>query len=192
MKRKIIYVAVLLCAVAVAIVGYTQSSKTSSTPNDSRTARAAQREQRHLEREQRRAERQAAYERYIDSIVLAQNFQFTPQTMQQEVAGNIRILNNPDFGVQVWGSEVDVFLPYIKGVTPPYYTVLLNYSLPTVVGYTTEQTREGWLVTFSSSLYSGSDYHFSLDIYAASGSGVLTISSPWYSDVQYNGSISSI
>lgn len=192
MKRKIIYVAVLLCAVAVAIVGYTQSSKTSSTTNDSRTARAAQREQRHLEREQRRAERQAAYERYIDSIVLAQNFQFTPQTMQQEVAGNIRILNNPDFGVQVWGSEVDVFLPYIKGVTPPYYTVLLNYSLPTVVGYTTEQTREGWLVTFSSSLYSGSDYHFSLDIYAASGSGVLTISSPWYSDVQYNGSISSI
>lgn len=192
MKRKIIYVVVLLCAVAVAIVGYTQSSKTSSTTNDSRTARAAQREQRHLEREQRRAERQAAYERYIDSIVLAQNFQFTPQTMQQEVAGNIRILNNPDFGVQVWGSEVDVFLPYIKGVTPPYYTVLLNYSLPTVVGYTTEQTREGWLVTFSSSLYSGSDYHFSLDIYAASGSGVLTISSPWYSDVQYNGSISSI
>ena len=192
MRRKIIYVAVLLCAVAVAIVGYTQSSKTSSTTNESRAARAAQREQRHLEREQRRAERQAAYERYIDSIVLARNFQFTPQTMQQQVAGNVRILNNPDFGVQVWGSEVDVFLPYIKGVTPPYYTVMLNYALPTVAGYTTEQTREGWLVTFSSSLYSGSDYNFSLDIYSASGSGVLTISSPWYSDVQYNGSISGI
>ena len=111
MRRKIIYVAVLLCAVAVAIVGYTQSSKTSSPASETRALRAAQREQRHLEREQRRAERQAAYERYIDSIVLARNFQFTPQTMQQLVAGNVRILNNPDFGVQVWDSEIDIFLP---------------------------------------------------------------------------------
>ena len=192
MKRKIIFIVVLLCAVAVAIVGYTQSSKSTPETSSASSSRAAQRQQRHIEREQRRAERQAAYERYIDSIVLARNFQFSPQTMQQQVAGGVRILNNPDFGVQVWGSEVDIFLPYIKGVTAPYYTVMLNYALPHVAGYTTEQTREGWLVTFSSSLYSGSDYNFSLDIYSASGSGVLTISSPWYSDVQYNSSISGI
>ena len=149
MKRKIIFIVVLLCAVAVAIVGYTQSSKSSPETSSASSSRAAQRQQRHIEREQRRAERQAAYERYIDSIVLARNFQFSPQTMQQQVAGGVRILNNPDFGVQVWGSEVDIFLPYIKGVTAPYYTVMLNYALPHVAGYTTEQTRRaqgfgGW------------------------------------------------
>ena len=112
--------------------------------------------------------------------------------MQQQPAGQTRLLNNPNFGIQVWGSEVDIFLPYIKGVTPPYYTVMLNYTMPSVQRYITEQTQEGWLVTFSSSLFSGSDYNFSLEIYTSSGSGTLTISSPWYPDVQYVGSISSI
>lgn len=192
MKRKIFIIVATLCALVVAVVGYTQSSRTVPENKTSSASREQQREQRHIEREKRRAERQAAYERYIDSLVLSRNFQFSPQTMQQQTAGGVRVLNNPDFGLQVWGSEVDVFLPYIKGVTPPYYTVILNYALPMVQNYLTEQTREGWHVTFNSSLYSGSDYGFSLEIYSSSGSGVLTISSPWYSDVQYNGSISSI
>ena len=194
MRHKILLSVATIIAIAVAIVGYTQSKKgaapeaATATPA---TTRQAQREARHLAREKRRAERQAEYVRYIDSIVLARNFQFSPQTMQQ-MTGPTRILNNPEFGVEVMGSEVDVFLPYVKGVTPPYYTVILNYALPSVARYTTEQTHEGWHVTFSSSLYTGSDYGFSLEIYAASGSGVLTISSPWYNDVQYNGSISGI
>ena len=183
MKRKILIIFSVLFAVAVSIIGFTRAtSKTNST-------KVQQREQRHIEREKRRAERQAAYERYIDSILLARNYQFNPQSMQQEPAGQMRLLNNPNFELSVWGSEVDVFLPYIKGVTPPYYTVLLNYTMPSVKNYVTEKSQEGWLVTFSSSLYSGSDYDFSLEIYTASGSATLTISSPWYPDVQYVGGI---
>ena len=186
MKRKILIVATILLAVAVCIIGYTRAtSRESST-------RAQQREQRHIEREKRRAERQAAYERYIDSLVLARNFQFSPQSMQQQPAGQLRMLNNPNFELSIWGSEVDIFMPYIKGVTPPYYTVMLNYTMPSVSNYVTEQTQEGWLVTFASSLFSGSDYKFSLEIYTSSGSATLTIVSPWYPDVQYVGGISAL
>ena len=109
MKRKILIATSILFAVGVCIIGYTRATtKTSSE-------KAQQREQRHIEREQRRAQRQAEYEKYIDSIVLARNYQFSPQSMQQQPAGQMRLLNNPNFGLQVWGSEVDIFLPYIKG-----------------------------------------------------------------------------
>ena len=186
MKRKILIITSILVAVGVCIIGYTQATTKSSSD------KAQQREQRHIEREKRRAQRQAEYEKYIDSIVLARNFQFSPQSMQQQPAGPMRLLNNPNFGLQVWGREVDIFMPYIKGVTPPYYTVMLNYTMPSVNKYITEQTQEGWLVTFTSSLFSGSDYDFSLEIYTSSGSATLTISSPWYPDVQYIGGISGL
>lgn len=184
MKHKIFIATTLLFAIGIGILGYTQSSSHHSG------TKAEQRQQRHIEREQRRATRQAEYEKYIDSIVLVRNFQFTPQSMQQQPAGSMRLINNPNCELSVWGSEVDIFLPYIKGITPPYYTVLLNYTLPSVSNYVTEQTNDGWLVTFASSLFSGSDYKFSLEIYASSGSAVLTIGSSWYPDVQYNGGIS--
>ena len=186
MKLKIVIIATLLLTLGISIIGYTQSS------NKNASQRAQQREQRHIEREKRRATRQAEYERYIDSLVLARNFQFNPQSMQQQPAGSMRLLNNPNFELSVWGSEVDIFLPYIKGVTPPYYTVMLNYTLPDVARYVTEQTQEGWLITFASSLFSGSEYDFSLEIYTSTGSATLTISSPWYPDVQYNGGITSL
>ena len=183
MKRAILIVLFVLAVVGVCIVGYTRATSKNNS------AKAQQREQRHIEREKRRAERQAEYERYIDSIVLARNYQFNPQSMQQQPAGQMRLLNNANFELSVWDSEVDIFMPYIKGVTPPYYTVMLNYTLPSVQNYVTEKTQEGWLVTFSTSLYGGSDYDFSLEIYTASGSATLTISSPWYPDVQYVGGI---
>ena len=81
MKRKILITASVLFAVGVCIIGYTQATTKTSAE------RAQQREQRHIEREKRRAERQAEYEKYIDSIVLARNFQFNPQSMQQQPAG---------------------------------------------------------------------------------------------------------
>lgn len=183
MRRKILILASAIVVVAMCVIGYTQATTKTSAE------REQQREQRHLEREKRRAERQAEYEKYIDSIVLARNYQFNPQSMQQQPAGQMRLLNNPNFELSVWGSEVDIFLPYIKGVTPPYYTVLLNYTMPSVKNYVTEKSQEGWLVTFASTLYSGSDYNFSLEIYTSSGSATLTISSPWYPDVQYVGGI---
>ena len=194
MKRKIFSIFLLLmAALAVVSVVRSQSSKTTLKPTS--TAQKPindTREQRHKEREQRRAQRLAEYERYMDSIVLARNFKFLPSSVQQEPAGPTRMLSNPNYELSVWGSEVDICLPYIKGVTPPYYFVLLNYTLPSVSNYMTEQTHDGWNVSFSTTLFSASDYNFSFDIYSSSGTATLTLSSTWYPDVQYNGSIVSV
>ncbi len=212
MKRTILYIVVAAAlTTGISAVGFTQSQKPSKPATTTKNTSAhsvhathtahhsqayaekeAEREARHKKREAERAQRLAEYEHYIDSIVTVRNFQFNPQQVQQQPAGSPRLLYNPSFGVTVWGSEVDVFLPYIKGVTPPYYFVILNYTLPSVQRYTTEQTHEGWLVTFSSSLFSASTYQFSLEIYSSSGSGTLTISNPWYPDVQYVGTITGI
>ena len=192
MKRKILILLAAALTVGVCVVGYTQSYGSSKSTPRQESERELQREARHKEREERRAQRLAEYEHFLDSIVLARNFQFNPQSMQQQPAGSVRILNNPNYLLTIWGSEVDVCLPFIKGVTPPYYPVLLNYTLPSVMQYVTEQTHEGWLVTFSTSLFSATTYQFSLEIYSSSGSATLTISTPWYPDVQYSGSITSI
>ena len=188
MKRKILLLASALMLTAGCIVGYTRSTK---SDND-QTLKQEQREERHIAREKARAQRLAEYERSVDSMVLARSFRFNPTTMQQQPAGSPRLLTNPAFLLSVWDSVVDVCLPFIKGVTPPYYTVILNYTLPSVTMYTTEQTREGWLVTFSSTLFSATQYNFSLEIYSSSGSATLTISTSWYPDVQYSGSITGL
>lgn len=149
-------------------------------------------EERREQREQRRAQRLAEYERMIDSLVLSRNFQFNPTTMQRQPAGPMRQIMNPEFEVGIWGSTGDICLPYIKGYTPPYYVTILNYTLPALDNYTTEQTHEGWMVSFSSSLFSGTTYTFTFEIYSRTGGAVLTISNPWYSDVQYSGTLSQL
>ena len=189
MKRILLFIVIAVLATALCVVGYTQSSKSVGSTAATKSIKAEQREERHKQREARRAERLAEYERFVDSIVLARNFKFIPQNIQQEPAGSVRLLNNPNFELSVWGDEVDICLPYIKGVTPPYYYVMFNYTLPSVSRYVTEQTRDGWLVTFTTSLFSATDYQFSLAIYSSSGTATLTISSPWYPDVEYEGSI---
>ncbi|MBO5771989.1 MAG: DUF4251 domain-containing protein [Alistipes sp.] len=189
MKRILLFIVIAVLATALCVVGYTQSSKSVGATAATKSIKAEQREERHKQREARRAERLAEYERFVDSIVLARNFKFIPQNIQQEPAGSVRLLNNPNFELSVWGDEVDICLPYIKGVTPPYYYVMFNYTLPSVSRYVTEQTRDGWLVTFTTSLFSATDYQFSLAIYSSSGTATLTISSPWYPDVEYDGSI---
>lgn len=191
MKRKILLFTALLVLVLTSVVAVrSQSSKTvHKAVTTTQTAIDDIREERHKAREARRAERLAAYERFMDSIVLARNFRFLPSDIAQQPAGTTRQLNNPNYELAVWGSEVDVCLPYIKGVTPPYYFVLLNYTLPSVSKYVTEQTRDGWNVSFSSSLFSATEYNFTLDIYSSSGTATLTISSTWYPDVQYDGTI---
>ena len=194
MKRKILFSIFLLTAATIAIIGYTQSSKNSHSKAASTSMQPINdtREARHLAREQRRAQRLAEYEKFMDSIVLSRNFKFVPTDIQQQPAGSTRLLSNPNYELSVWDTEVDICLPYIKGVTPPYYFVLLNYTLPSVSRYITEQTRDGWNVSFSSYLFSATEYNFSLDIFSSSGSATLTIASTWYPDVQYNGSIISI
>ena len=71
-------------------------------------------------------------------------------------------------------------------------TPVINYTVPDVQGYTTEQTHEGWMVTFSTSLFSASTYTFTFEIFSRTGGANLTITNPWYSPVQYSGSISQL
>ena len=48
------------------------------------------------------------------------------------------------------------------------------------------------MVSFQSSLFSGSTYTFVFEIYSRTGGVTLTIKNPWYSDVQYSGTISQL
>ena len=73
-----------------------------------------------------------------------------------------------------------------------YYVMILNYTVPNVQGYTTEQTHEGWMVTFSTSLFSASTYTFTFEIFTRTGGANLTITNPWYNPVEYSGSISQL
>ena len=132
-------------------------------------------EERREVREKRRAERIADFEKTMDSVILSRNFQFNPQT-----------------NVGVWDGTVDICLPYVKGYVPPYYTTIINYTVPNVQGYTTEQTHEGWMVTFSTSLFSASTYTFTFEIFSRTGGANLTITNPWYNPVEYSGTISQL
>ena len=133
-KTVIIVVSVLLCAVCATVIG----QKKILSPK----------EERREVREKRRAERIADFEKTMDSVILSRNFQFNPQTMQRQPAGPMRQIINPAFNVGVWDGTIDICLPYVKGYVPPYYTTIINYTVPSVQGYTTEQTHEGWMVTF--------------------------------------------
>ncbi len=176
--RLLFFFTVTLCAIAVAV----------SQSDNKLTAKQEKREV----REKRRADKQAAYEKMIDSIVLSHTFQFNPQTMQRQPAGSMQMLSNPNFNVGYWNGTIDLFVPYVKGYTPPFHNVILNYTLSSVQNYTTEQTDGGWLVTFDSTLFSASTYTFSLEISSRYGGATLTINNPWYSAVQYTGSISKL
>ena len=177
-KTAIIFVSLLLCAAGVTVIG----QKKNLSPK----------EERREIREKRRAERIANYEKTMDSIVLSRTFQFNPQTMQRQPAGPMRQIMNPNFNVGLWDGTLDLCLPYIKGYTPPYYVTVLNYTVPNLQGYIAEQTHEGWMITFSTSLFSASTYTFTFEIFTRTGGANLTISNPWYSDVQYTGTISQL
>ena len=177
-KTAIIFVSLLLCAAGVTVIG----QKKNLSPK----------EERREIREKRRAERIANYEKTMDSIVLSRTFQFNPQTMQRQPAGPLRQIMNPNFNVGLWDGTLDLCLPYIKGYTPPYYVTVLNYTAPNLQGYLAEQTHEGWMITFSTSLFSASTYTFTFEIFTRTGGANLTISNPWYSDVQYSGTITQL
>ncbi len=180
MKKRLLFVCIVsLCTLGVMVTAQKENKLT------------AKQEKREV-REKRRADKQAAYEKMIDSIVLSHTFQFNPQTMQQQPAGSMRMISNPNFNVGYWNGTIDVFLPYIKGYVPPYQTVIINYTLPSVQNYVTEQTDEGWRVTFDTSLFSASTYTFSLEISSKFGGATLTVKNPWYNAVQYYGSISKL
>lgn len=138
---------------------------------------------------ERRAARLAEYEKHIDSLVMSHNYKFIPQTMQQLPAGMMRNLNSAMYEVTVWSQAVDVCIPFLKGYVPPYYPVVFNYVLPSVMGYTAEKSTNGWHITFRSTMFSATDYTFMFEISPHYGNTTLTISSPFYNSVQYTGNI---
>lgn len=178
-----------LALLALLVVGVTISLDAQGDAQASKNAtRTAQQEA----RQQRRAERLANYEKYVDSLVLSHNYRFVPQTMQQLPAGMMRNLMNPEYEIIVWTHGADVCIPFLKGYTPPYYPVVFNYVVSNVTGYVAEQTNDGWHVTFSSTLFSSTDYTFTFEIYSRYGGATLTISSPFYNSVQYTGNLFAI
>lgn len=177
-KTVILVVGLLLSVAAVTVIG----QKKVLSPK----------EERREVREKRRADRIAAYEKTMDSIVLSRNFQFNPTTMQRQPAGPMRQIVNPSFNVGVWDGTIDICLPYVKGYVPPYYVTVLNYTVSSVQGYTTEQTQEGWMVTFTTPLFSASTYTFTFEIFSKTGGATLTITNPMYNAVQYSGTISQL
>lgn len=62
----------------------------------------------------------------------------------------------------MWDGTADITLPYIKGYVPPYYVTIINYTVSDLQGYITEQTHEGWMVTFSDLAVLGVDLHVHL------------------------------
>ena len=178
--KKIIYFAlgVLLCAVCYTVIG----QKTDVHPK---------KEKKEL-RQQKRADRIAAYKQMVDSIVLTRNFRFNPTSMQRQPAGRTRQIYNPAFEMSMWDGYADISLPYVKGYTPPYYVAILNYTLPSVEHYIAEQTNEGWVISFTSSMFTAGTYTFTFEIFSRTGGATLTIKNPWYNDVQYQGTISRI
>ncbi len=178
-----VIVGLLLGAATVATLATVtgQQKKTSPTRSERREIR-----------EQRRAERLAAFEKFIDSIVLAHSFQFNPQTMQRQPAGPTRMINNPNYMLTLWNNTADICLPYVKGYTPPYYLTVINYTVSNLGNFITEQTPEGWNVSFTNSLFSGTTYTFTFEISKKMGGATLTITNPWYSPVQYFGTITQV
>ncbi len=146
----------------------------------------------HEQRAQRRAERLAEFEKYIDSIVMSHNFEFNPQTVQQQPAGSMKFITNPIYTVTLWRGSLDVCLPYYAGVVPPYRYVVLNTGMPSVTDLLVQQTEEGWTVSFKSYLYATIEYTFTFDINSRFGSATLTITNTWYNPVQYTGTITKI
>lgn len=182
MRRTFIIITLIAIAVVGISIGIDAQVDVKSQHNSQHNAQRQA-------RQQQRAQRMAEYEKYIDSLVLSHNYRFMPQTMQQLPAGIMRNLQNPCYEVVVSDSDVDICIPYLKGYTPPYYPVVFNYVLPSVMHYTAEQMDNGWHITFETTLFSATTYTFSFDIYSHYGDVTLTISSPFYNSVQYTGNI---
>lgn len=173
-------ISLFLTLLIVCAVGFTVIGKRNSTSDPTQEPREI--------REQRRATRQAAMERKIDSIVLNKSFRFLPTSMQQEPAGRMQPLANANFELDIWSSNTaEIFLPYIKGMVPPYHRTIINYTVTGLSNYINEQTEDGWRVSFTTSLFLASTYTFILDINSKFGTTTLYIKNTWYNTVQYNG-----
>lgn len=148
-----------------------------------------QEQERHEERVKAREARTAAFKQHMDSVILSHSYAFIPNSFQQQPAGSPHMIANPNFRLDVYPNFTDIYLPYIKGITPPYILTVINYTVTSVDGYTAVQNDQGWTITFKSSLYSANTYTFTLTIYTTTGEAILDLSSDLYNTVTYNGTI---
>jgi hypothetical protein len=146
----------------------------------------------HRERVARRRARQKAFEHFIDSTILSHNYRFLPTMFNVEPAGSSHLIVNPAVELAVYSDWADVNLPVFQGFTPPYRVVMYNTPITDLSDFTTEETDNGWMVTFSAWLYSSDDYTFSLEVYSKTGGATLSISSNFNPTTTYWGSISAI
>ena len=145
----------------------------------------------HLERVQNREVRHAAYIRHVDSLILSHNFTFKPSTFQREPAGMPQSIYNPLFGIGIFKDFIDVDIPFIKGIAPPYSLIHMNYTLTPIEynNYKAVQNKEGWIVSFTTDFFGADEYTFSFKVYSLSGTAVLTVSNATYGTVTYGGSL---
>lgn len=181
MKRLLYTICIFACGLC--IFGANRAS--------AQTHEAYLRSTTHEERVEHRAERLAALEKQIDSIVLSHNFEFNPQSIQIQPAGQLHMFANANFTTIVWRGTLDICLPYYVGAVPPYRYVVLNQVAPYLKNYLTVQTHYGWQVSFTTTLEDGNDYTFTYDIYSHGGA-TLTITNTFYNAVQYTGTITKI
>lgn len=151
-------------------------------------ANYAQMDSRHAERVQRRDVRNADALKTMDSIVLTRYYKFSPTTFQLEPAGNLRNIYNVFYNITLRADYIDVDIPYIKGLTPPYYVTTLNCITYDIQNYTAVQNPDGWYISFSSYLQGPNKYTFEFNVNAVSGEAILTLSSDIYNTVTYSGS----
>ena len=163
---------------------YAASAQT--TPEETRKQEEMQRRQ---EREKEREARTAKFQQQMDSIILTHSYAFLPNQFQQQPAGMPHQIVNPNLRLDVYPDFTDVYLPYIKGITPPYQMTVLNYTISYVEGYSAVQNSQGWVITFKSNLFSVNNYTFTLTVYTATGEAILDLSSDIYNTVTYNGTI---
>lgn len=185
---KKILIALIMLASCTFMWG--QNKKQTSTQKDQTPSATVRSDNgKHLERLQRRDARYAASVKFVDSLVLSRDFSFDPISFQREPAGSVMTIYNPIFKLGIYPDFTDIHLPYSKGITPPYYTAVFNYTISYVEGYTAIQDNDGWVISFSSTLFTANNYTFSLKIYSATREAVLSLSSDFYGTTTYNGTI---
>lgn len=176
MKYLLLFIATAWCYSGIG----TESTKKSQYDNPA-----------HLARVEARAVRHASYIRHIDSLVLSHDFTFKPSSFQREPAGFPQEIHNPLFGVGIFDGFIDVDIPFMKGIAPPYSLVHINYTLSQVLynNYKAVQDNDGWVVSFATDFFGSDTYIFSMKIYSLSGAAELTVSNITYGTMTYSGSI---
>jgi hypothetical protein len=144
------------------------------------------RQERRSLRAEARQERYARETRYIDSLVLSKDWQFTPITISQFAGPTQSIFRN--YYVEMFNNSVQVYLPYYKGYVNQYLTIL-NFDIWQPENYSIEKSTDGWHVVFSGTDFTGNTYTFDFNISTPSGQVELELRSTFYNTVSYSGSI---